>query len=260
MVLYVVKLCSLSWIKSTTTILQESWKSRHWYMAIWALQKLFWPTLVNVEISIRDYHCNAGISSWSCRKLRSSTCSILRDIWIGFRPSSIIFTMAFKLSTGQFRTMILYDWKDGLNCKESRARLISALGRPSTFGPKGSQLVPRIWAWELECPRCPSIKLISNWSGRRNDRCCSIIDWRRSTYDMLLDRVVLGDHFGSNIFNCSWSSQITESLRSTSLVSAHKQSKTNANPVLPKISGKIWWSMISARFWHHYWWRIMVLS
>ena len=36
--------------------------------------------------------------------------------------------MAFELSREQFRTMILYDWKIGLDYKESHARLIAAWG------------------------------------------------------------------------------------------------------------------------------------
>ena len=49
----------------------------------------------------------------------------------------------------------------------------------------------------------------------------------------------LGDLFDGNIFNSSRSSQVIEGLSWMRTASAHMPSKTDANSVLPKISGKI---------------------
>ena len=89
--------------------------------------------------------------------------------------------MAFELSKEQFRIMIFYDWKNGLNFTESHVCLIIVLEDLGTFRPNRSQLVPQIREWEVGCLWCTSIRTTTNCSNWRNDGWCSIIDWRSST-------------------------------------------------------------------------------
>ena len=71
-----------------------------------------------------------------------------RDIWVSFRPLSVIFTIAIELSREQFRTMILYDWKIGLNYRESHARLVAAWGDQAP-----SDRTVFNWFHECECEK-----------------------------------------------------------------------------------------------------------
>lgn len=147
--------------------------------------------------------------------------------------------MTHELSREQFCTMILYDWKIGLNYKESHARSVATWGAQAP-----SDRTVLNWFYEYERG-----KLDVSDSPRSGGLQSAVTDEMIAAIQLMIDEDPhvtyqqiedsLGGQFAGIFFNPARSLRVTQGLRSMGTTFTHQRPKMTPSSVLSRISETI---------------------